>query len=381
MISVQEASLFFKQHLQLKAALLSKPIEADRDYPPYDRVMMDGIAVSFEAFLKGKRSFMIQGVQAAGEVAKTLLDTDHCFEVMTGALLPLQTDLVIPYEHLEISQGLAKIIKMVDRSQFENVHLQGSDCKAREVILREGARLNGPHQGIAASMGESFTLSTPSKILVVSTGDELVDVHETPGAHQIRRSNSYALKSSLEINGHTQVTLHHLNDDAKSIAEHYQKYSPDFDVMIYSGGVSKGKFDYLPNVWSDMGVQKHFHEVSQRPGKPLWFGTDEKTRTAVIGLPGNPVSGLVCLHRYLIPGKKMFAKLAEEVVFKKELTYFLPAKIEFHPDGTLWARPLKIKNSGEFTALAESDGFIELPAESSVFGVGEAFAFWPWRNL
>ena len=127
-------------------------------------------------------------------------------------------------------------------------------------------------------------------------------------------------------------------------------------------------------------VGEGLHEVAQRPGKPLWFGTDEKNNTTVIGLPGNPVSSLVCLHRYLIPGRKMFARLGEEIIFSKELTYFVPVKIEYREDGTFWAMPLKVKNSGEFTALAGSDGFIELPPGKSVFSNGEAFAFWPWRT-
>ena len=381
MISVSEADQFFKQHLKLHRPGLEKSILADRDYPPFDRVMMDGIAVNYEHFKTGRLSFVIEGVQAAGEGPKKLLSPEGCFEVMTGAPLPLGTDLVIPYEHLEVSQRVATLTKMMDRTRMENIHSKGSDCHQGEIVLHQGEPLNGPHMGIAASMGVDFTLSTTSKILIISTGDELVEVHDKPLAHQIRRSNAHALKVSLNLNGFFDTTLDHLKDDAQLVADHYQKNAKFFDVMIYSGGVSKGKFDYLPFVWKDQGVEKHFHEVSQRPGKPLWFGTDHKNKTSVIGLPGNPVSSLVCLHRYLIAGRKIFVKLSEEVIFKKELTYFLPAKYESRSDGSFWATPLKMKNSGEFTALASSDGFIELPADKSHFQAGDVFAFWPWRNL
>jgi molybdopterin molybdotransferase len=381
MISVPEASQFFNEHLQLNQAVLENPIFADRDYPPFDRVMMDGIALSFDVFSKGLREYKTEGTQAAGEAQKILTNPNHCLEVMTGAPLPFGADLVIPYEHLEISEGVAKVTRPHEYTRFENIHAKGSDCKKGDIVLKAGATLNGPHQGIAASMGENFTFSRSSKILIISTGDELVEIHETPLSHQIRRSNAHALKTSLKQNGFTDITLSHLKDDAAEVAQHYTEFSSKFDVMIYSGGVSKGKFDYLPHVWADLGVKKHFHEVSQRPGKPLWFGTDEKNKTTVIGLPGNPVSSLVCLHRYLIGGKKIFAKLAQEVVFKKELTYFLPAKLEFKEDGTLWACPLKMKNSGEFTALAESDGFIELPKEKSLFAVGEVYSFYSWRSF
>jgi molybdopterin molybdotransferase len=380
MISVQKASQIFKQKLVFEMSKTTEAIVADRDYPPFDRVMMDGIAVSFVTYEKGIREFPVAGIQAAGSEAKQLLDKANCLEVMTGATLPVGTDLVIPYEHLEITEGIARVVKESLRSKMENIHSKGSDCLKGDVVLEAGFFLNGPHQGIAASMGITTKISKAMRILIISTGDELVEIHEEPLEYQIRRSNAHALKKSLELNGFNDVTLNHLKDDPKMVADHYLKATAEYDVMIYSGGVSKGKFDYLPNVWSDLGVTKHLHEVSQRPGKPLWFGTDEKYKTAVIGLPGNPVSSLVCLHRYVIPGRMMYARLSEEIIFKKDLTFFVPVKIEYKEDGSLWAVPLKMKNSGEFTALAGSDGFIELPGENSFFAAGEAFAFWPWRT-
>lgn len=381
MISVKDAAQIVKENLTLVPGVLKNSIFADRDYPPFDRVMMDGIAVRFADYQKGSRSFVVTGVQAAGEAAKKLTEINGCLEVMTGAPLPQGCDLVIPYEHIEIQNSVASVVKEMDRTIFENIHHKGSDCKNGEVVLNSGVKINGPHQGIAASMGVSPEIFSTSKILIISTGDELVEVHETPLEHQIRRSNAHALKKSLELAGILSVTLNHLKDDAMAISEHYIKSAPDYDVMIYSGGVSKGKFDYLPNVWTEMGVKKHFHEVAQRPGKPLWFGHDEKNKTHVVGLPGNPVSSLVCLHRYLLPARKMFVRLSEEVIFKKELTYFLPVKIESREDGALWAQPLKVKNSGEFTALAGSDGFIELPADKNIFSIGEVYSFYGWSGL
>jgi molybdopterin molybdotransferase len=381
MISVQTATQIFKAKLTINAQRTAFPIYADRSYPPFDRVMMDGIAVNYDEFSQGRRVFQIAGVAPAGEAQKILSDKVFCLEVMTGAPLPNGTNLVIPFEHLKIESGIATIVKDLSRERFENIHAAGSDCLEGELVLKAGSALNGPHQGIASSMGVKLLTSVTPRVMIISTGDELIDVEQTPLAHQIRRSNVHALKYSLELNGFSDVFIDHLNDDPEAIALHYQKYAHDFDLMIYSGGVSKGKFDYLPNVWVEMGVTKHFHEVAQRPGKPLWFGTDEKNHTTVLGLPGNPVSSLVCLHRYLIPGREIFVRLSEEVVFKKDLTYFLPVVLESHSDGSLWAKPLKIKNSGEFTALADSDGFIELPADSSVFKIGEAFSFYSWRHF
>jgi molybdopterin molybdotransferase len=381
MISVNEATSLIKEKLVINSSLIAQSIVADRDYPPFNRVMMDGIAINYQSYNQGLREFPIAGIQPAGIDALGPIESNQCIEIMTGAPMPEGLDLVVPYEHIEISESVAKIIVEASRVRMDNVHLKGSDCKAGEVVLGCGHTLNGPHVGIAASMGILPKLTESSRILLISTGDELVDIHETPLDFQIRRSNVHAIKRSLEINGFNNITLNHLKDDRPLIESHFIDATKEYDILIYSGGVSKGKFDYLPSVWNDLGVTKYFHEVAQRPGKPLWFGKDESNQTTVVGLPGNPVSSLVCLHRYLIQTRPMFAKLEEEVTFSKPMTYFLPATLENKEDGTLWAKPLKIKNSGEFTALANSDGFLELPAETSCFPRGSAYAFWPWKGL
>src|SRR5690606_27568315 len=179
-----------------------------------------------------------------------------------------------------------------------------------DVLLKQHSVLNGPRIGIAKSVGHlQIKCEKFPRVNIISTGDELVDVDVTPLPHQIRRSNVYALKASLERFGYQDVTLSHLNDDIEAIKNHYHDAKDRFDYLIYSGGVSKGKFDFLPSTWKELGVTEYLHGVAQRPGKPLWFGADEKSRTYVFGLPGNPVSSLVCLHRYLLNQKTIFAKL------------------------------------------------------------------------
>lgn len=382
MITVEEAQGLLKEHLTIPShgEILIEKIVADREYPPFHRVMMDGIAVCFKSWSEGKRSFKIEGTLAAGEPAGKLLDESTCYEIMTGAPLPHGADLVIPYEHLEINNGTAFVVKEFDRSLMENVHLKGSDAFKGDVLLKKGNVLNGPHSGIAASVGQQFE-HKDIRINIISTGDELVDIHETPLEHQIRRSNVYAIEESLLLHGFKNIDMSHLKDDVAEIENHYKENAESYDLLIYSGGVSKGKFDYLPSSWKKLGVTEYFHGISQRPGKPFWFGVDHKNNTTVFGLPGNPVSSLVCLHKYLLSERTWYAQLTEDIVFKKDLTYFVPVKIESDKSGVLKAHPLKIKNSGEFTALAGSDGFIELPKEESVFKAGEAFRFHPWRPL
>jgi molybdopterin molybdotransferase len=393
MLNVEEAVQLIKEHLPdwgvvessidgLSFGETIQDLQADRAYPPFNRVMMDGIAVRFADYEKGLKEFRVQGVVAAGTPMVELKGVGNCFEVMTGAPLPRGADLVIQYEHLSIKDGLALLTTDIPRSYFENIHLQGSDCREGEVMLQGHQRLNGPHWGIAASLGyATVKIKRSPRVMIISTGDELVPVQEKPLEHQIRRSNAYALRASLKAFGYDDVQLDHLQDEPNEIATHFKQATEEFDLLIYSGGVSQGKFDYLPEVWKNHGVLKIFHGIAQRPGKPLFFGVDEKNKTAVVGLPGNPVSSLVCLHRYFLNHREMFAQLSEEIVFKKDLTSFVPVRLEFEPNGLLKAHPLKMKNSGEFTALAGSDGFIELPRHQQVFRAGEAFKFFPWGQL
>lgn len=381
MITSLEASNLIKQYMPHSRGTL-EPVLADRDYPPFNRVMMDGIAVNWNVFKEGKRDFKILGTCAAGVPMQTLSDPSACFEVMTGAPLPLGTDLVIPYEHLTIKDSIANVTLETERAHLENVHLKGSDVKSGEVVLPSGSNLNGPHWGIATSVGKAdLFVKEAIRINIISTGDELVPVNHTPLEHQIRRSNVHAIKASLNLFGYYNIELSHLRDEPIEIETHYQMSAKNFDLMIYSGGVSKGKFDYLPETWKKSGVKEIFHGISQRPGKPLWFGKDETNETFVFGLPGNPVSSLVCLHKYFLSDKDIYAVLDEEIIFKKDLTFFVPVKLSYTKEGMLRAKPLNIKNSGEFTALAGSDGFLELPNEQSVFKAGQAFQFHPWRPM
>lgn len=360
----------------------TKEILADRDYPPFDRVMMDGIAVSWKAFEEGVREFRVDGLVSAGQPQAELTEPWSCFEVMTGAPLPRRAELVIPYEDLLIQNGKATLKTNTARKKMEFVHLKGSDASKGAVLLGAGSSLNGPTWGIAASVGvASIPVRRSPRIQVISTGNELVPVDQAPLDHQIRRSNAYALRASLLLHGYREVTLAHLEDEPSQIEEHYQKNKKHYDLMIYSGGVSQGKFDFLPATWKKAGVTEYLHGVFQRPGKPLWFGVDEEFKTVVVGLPGNPVSSLVCLHRYFLSGKEVFAQLTKEFTFKPNLTYFLPVQLEFTRESVLKAHPLNIKNSGEFTALAESDGFLEIPKDRSVCLPGESFLFHSWRPL
>jgi molybdopterin molybdotransferase len=348
---------------------------------------MDGIAIHFNTFSSGARDFPIEKVQAAGDEPYRLLNDGYCVEVMTGAILPEHTDVVIRVEDITILNGSAKVnINKVEKLQ--NIHLRGSDRQAGTVLLKKGVLLGPVELSVAASVGKSTlkVLQYP-KTVIVSTGDELVPVSEIPASHQIRISNSYAIFSFLKKWG-ISAEMIHLPDNEEYVQNKIKELLDHYELIILSGGVSAGKFDYIPKALKEAGIQSFFHKVSQRPGKPFFFGSNEKTR--VFALPGNPVSTLLCVVRYLIPWLKESlglthtiqpkVKLLKSIVFNAPLTFFVPVKLTTNPKiPILEAYPLPGNGSGDFANLLDADGFIELPENENEFQAGDFFTFWPFK--
>ena len=368
--------------------VLREPILADRPFPPYDRVTMDGIALALDRYRQGTTRFAIQGVQAAGQKPFTLSDTSNCIEIMTGAALPGGCDCVVPVEDLDLDDGSVVLEAGLELKTMQHVHPEGSDRKRGDLLLEAGITLRAPELAIAATTGNARVLvaARPS-IAVISTGDELVDVDETPQAHQIRRSNAYALQGALALAGFHDVTLSHVPDDRKAVQEHLAACLERHRVLILSGGVSKGRFDFIPAILNELGVTTYFHGVWQRPGKPMWYGIGADQQT-VFGLPGNPVSVLVCCYRYVLPALQ-FAMgqhavspervvLEESVMFTKPLTLFQPVNMLEDTDGILRARPVPLNTSGDLAALAGNDGFIQLDAEQDSFEKESVQDLWRW---
>lgn len=363
---------------------IAAEVTADRDLPPFDRATMDGIAISFQSFQQGQTVFAIEGLQAAGQPSQVLTDASHCFEIMTGAPLPRGTETVIPYEDVQIDHGIATISDAPVARQ--NVHRQGSDAKKGDVLLSPPFAVSPAEVALMASVGISSVEVFKNPVAaVISTGDELVDVTQMPLPHQIRKSNSYALASSLGRMG-CGAHLFHLTDDEKALTTRLKEILDTYELVILSGGVSKGKFDFVPKVLEQLGVERLFHQVTQRPGKPMWFGRSEKN--TVFALPGNPVSTFMCFHRYIKPwlekslgmkSHRHFAILTSDYTFPPSLTYFLQVKVE-NVNGKLKATPNTGGGSGDFANLKEVDGFLELPLERSEFKAGEVFRLIPFRG-
>jgi len=328
---------------------LEETLIADRDFPPYNRVTMDGIAIRFADFAAGNRKFKIIGIGAAGQPQMTLSDSNTCLEIMTGAILPMGTDTIIRYEDVEIENEYA-LIKIDTVRDGQNVHRQGSDRPQGSELLQPGYRINASTIGIAATIGKGeLTVRRLPKVLIISTGDELVDISVQPEPHQIRKSNVFQLQACLQYFGIKAKYLH-LNDDLDEIKENLMVILNEYDAVLLSGGVSKGKFDFLPEAMNQLGVQKLFHKIKQRPGKPFWFGQYPEGAT-VFAFPGNPVSSFMCAQIYFTPWlerclglplpEPKFAILTAPIHFKPDLTYFAQVKIEMNNKGELLATPIE----------------------------------------
>jgi molybdopterin molybdotransferase len=370
--------------------VLRGEIRADRDLPPFDRVTMDGYAVRAAALAEGTREFRVESVQAAGMRAfKLVEDRASCVEVMTGAVLPEGADCVVPYEETSRDGSSMRVSEASGALAAGNaVHPRGSDHGAGEIIVQPGTRISGREIAVAAACGyAAVVVSQLPKIAVVATGDELVEVEAAVAPHQIRRSNDHALRAALVTAGYPNVSRFHLRDVPQEIEHVLRHIIAEFDVVVMCGGVSKGKFDYLPDELARQGVRKLFHGVAQRPGKPLWFGVSAR-QTPIFALPGNPVSAYTCLHRYVLPALAhasgvgpetlRMAALAEAMTFKPKLAHFLPVKLASGARAELLAEPVPSNTSGDFAGLLGSDGFVELPAGQSEFPAGTLASFWPW---
>ena len=395
LISVTQAENIIRQHLTTAAVeivplskaqgrYLREDILADRPLPPFDRVMMDGIAIAHASFTSGNTHFPITGTQAAGTPALTLENADSCIEVMTGCVLPHGCDCIIPIEHIDLSENTASLHSDASPQAKQHIHSAGSDTAAGEILLSSGQVLNAAELAVAASCGAThLKVSALPRILIITTGDELVVPEATPLPHQIRRSHATALAALITGMKLGTVDNIHIADDPVALKETITEALPAHDILIFTGGISRGKYDYVAPVLTELLGSPHFHGIAQRPGKPMAFWKNPNS-PLVFAHPGNPVSVMACAARYLIPS------LVEILSGRSPNPQQLPATGSFHcPSHFTGLVPCRINNgriqlvppsnSGNFLALAATDGIAQLPGElTGKELLNEQSSFYPW---
>lgn len=280
--------------------LLAEDLVADRDFPPFNRAMMDGIAIQHLE----QNEWEIEQTVFAGQAQVTLQNSCNGIEIMTGAPLPVNCRAIIPIEdvQMDIIDGKkwarCKSAALKD-GQF--IHQQGSDCLKNETIVAKNTLIRTIEIALAASIGKTqLQVYDKPSIALLSTGDELVAIDQTPLPHQIRSSNIPMLLATLKSKG-INCAHFHIEDDKEQLLKEITSIVEKHDYLIISGGVSAGKKDFIPEILTQIGFTCHFHKIAQKPGKPMWFGTRSSDQKTIFALPGNPISTLVCFYNYFLP--------------------------------------------------------------------------------
>ncbi|MGB1128797.1 MAG: molybdopterin molybdotransferase MoeA [Haloferula sp.] len=356
---------------------LLEPILADRNLPPYDRSMMDGIAFP-SATTDGDPhpEFSLAGLHAAGEPPPEALSRGQAWEIMTGAIVPEDCDTVVPYEQL--SEDATKVTGPFSPGQF--IHRAGSDAKTGDVLVPAGTTLGAPEISIAASVGQnSLTVPRLPRVGILTTGDEAIHPAAAPKDWQIRRSNGPTLAALVSLLGIPLNFHQHGPDDEDALTSLLDQAMDSVDVLIISGGISKGKKDYVRELLDGRLGKPAFHGVAQRPGKPLafWAGPPD-----VFALPGNPVSALATFARYVRPALQRLQGLAPR-------TRLLRAPDNLDPlEHLAWLAPVAVnpgkkttlhppQNSGDYISLSPATGVVEVPVAAE-FSRSAALTYYPF---
>ncbi|HEX3661932.1 MAG TPA: gephyrin-like molybdotransferase Glp [Acidobacteriaceae bacterium] len=351
--------------------VLAEPVAADRDQPPFARSTRDGFACRSAELVRG--ALRIAGLLRAGQPwAGGALGAGEAVEIMTGAAVPPGADCVAMVEHVTVAEGRVQLNGQRLPAFGENIVPAGAEAHRGDVILPAGRRLGPAEIAAAAACGAAnVVVSARPRVAVLATGDELVEVAQSPLAHQIRNSNSYSLAAQVAAAGGTPELFPIVRDEVSETEAAIRQAMP-FDLILLTGGVSMGRFDYVEPALLGAGAEFLFTGVRMQPGKPVVFGRlGEKP---FFGLPGNPISTMVTFALFVSPllralgGEKetaprfRMARLEEDVAVKAGLTRFLPARLQSDVQETS-VRRIAWQGSGDLTAAARANVFLVVPED------------------
>lgn len=291
--------------LDAQGSVLAEDVVAPQDLPPWDNSSMDGYAVRTTDFTEDPTSLRVEGEVAAGTAAIPFVEPGTCVRIMTGAPFPPSADAVVPVEATSgegQGGGGEEIVTINERPKpGQYVRLRGSDVTAGTVVLSQGTRLHATHTGMAAAVGRDRLLVRPHpRVVVISTGDELVEPGHSLDHGQIYDSNSWMLTAAAREAGAVAYRVPFVPDDPQRLAQVVEDQLVRADLVITSGGVSKGAHDVVKQVLGELG-DVHFEEVAMQPGKPQGYGLIGPDRTPIVTLPGNPASAYVSFEVFVRP--------------------------------------------------------------------------------
>lgn len=351
--------------------VLREDIRSDSDLPRFDRAAMDGYAVRASELATVPVVLPVSSELRAGQFPTQPLPLGTVIQIMTGAPVPEGADAVIPIEKTKrVAPGRIEF----SQSPGSGAHIarRGSEVRAGQAVLRSGLVLSPAHIAVLASVGNSSVRVGPRpRVAILVTGDELVDVDTTPQGGQIRNANGPAIEQQVRRAGGEPIPLGVATDNPEALA---RALAPGFeaDVLIVSGGVSAGEYDFVEAVLAEFGVEVFFEAVAIKPGKPLVFG--RRGSTLIFGLPGNPVSAQVVFEVFVRPtlmkmqGATGVSRPLLEVEVQEGLRNnsgrqaYLPARVWFE-DGRAMAEPIPSRGSADVVAHARANALLVLPAD------------------
>jgi molybdopterin molybdotransferase len=358
--------------------VLEQEVKTDREYPPFDRSTRDGYAVRSKETKPGAQLKCVGEIKA-GDTVRESLAAGSCLQIMTGAAVPAGADAVVMIEQTSRKGDLVRFEQTAQLGQ--NIVPKGSEASAAQTVLAPGMRLGYAELALAAQVGAvQLECARRPRVAILSTGDEVVLIDETPGPFQIRNSNSVSLAAQVRIAGGEPVVLGNATDRIEDLGEKIERGLKE-DALVLSGGVSMGKYDLVESALKAMGAEFFFDAVAIRPGKPAVFGMCQGK--PVFGLPGNPVSTMVTFELFVAPAIDLLsgaearalplveARLAEVMKEKPGLTHFLPARVEWG-GGEPEVKALKWQGSGDIAALAKANCFLVVPADRENIAIGES---------
>lgn len=400
MLSVSDAQALVLQHARPLAPamaplgpatfglVLAEDVASDIDSPPYTKSLMDGYAIRAADLVEGRGMFEVIEEVTAGQTPKRSVGAGQATRIMTGAPLPAGADTVVMIERTRMVDGGRVQIDDGKLQAGKNVLLQGREMRRGEVVLKAGSILRPQEFGLLSGVGRTAVRVFPApQVAILPTGDEIVEVSQVPGPGQIRNGNGPMLLAQVCRAGGIPVDLGIARDRLDHLRPLVQK-GLQAPLFILSGGVSAGKLDLVPGVLEEMGVKPHFHKVEMKPGKPVFFGTCPRPAgppTLVFGLPGNPVSSLVCFELFVRPALRRLAAHAEagphmiEAVLAEDFSYhtdrptYYPVRLSDN-GATREFRPCSWFGSPDVRGLIPANAFALFPAGEHEHRAGQTFA-------
>jgi molybdopterin molybdotransferase len=372
--------------LAAQGRVLAAPVLADRDQPPFNRSTRDGFACRAAELTSGRPLRVIGQIRAGESWTARSPGEFEAIEIMTGAPLPAELDSVVMIEHVTVSTIDSQKAILPNRGRTlhagENVVPAGAEARHGDVIVPAGTRLTASQIGASASCGFAFVeVQRRPNVGILATGDELVKVGATPARYQVRNSNSYSLAAQVSGSGGEPVILPIARDEPAE-TEAAIRSASHCDLLLLSGGVSMGKYDFVEEALARIGAAFFFTGVKIQPGKPVVFGRFSDSGKYFFGLPGNPISTLVTFLLFVQPmlsalggadneGPRFIqAQLAEDVVVKTGLTRFLPARLDAN-----FLRPrvsqIRWQGSGDLASGARANCFLVVPSDRERLSAGD----------